>query len=57
MAVEPGVATGIGLLLLLQVPEVLDALGIALVVAAGIATQRDAERPPLLDMPAVAQPR
>ncbi len=57
MAVEPGVATGIGLLLLLQVPELLDALGIALVVAAGIATQRDAERPPLLDMPAVAEPR
>jgi inner membrane transporter RhtA len=57
MAVEPGVATGIGLLLLLQVPELLDGLGIALVVAAGIATQRDAERPPLLDMPAVAEPR
>ena len=57
MAVEPGVATGIGLLLLLQVPEFLHALGIALVVAAGIATQRDAERPPLLDMPAVAEPR
>ncbi len=57
MAVEPGVATGIGLLLLLQVPEVLDALGIACVVAAGIATQRDATRPPLLDMPAVAESR
>jgi len=57
MAVEPGVATGIGLLLLLQVPELLDALGIAFVVAAGIATQRDATRPPLLDMPAVAEPR
>jgi len=27
------------------------------VVAAGIATQRDATRPPLLDMPAVAEPR
>ena len=57
MAVEPGVATGIGLLLLLQVPGLLDALGIALVVAAGIATQRNAERPPLLDMPALAEPR
>ena len=57
MAIEPGVATGIGLLLLLQVPELLDALGIALVVAAGIATQRDAARPPLLDIPAVAEPR
>jgi inner membrane transporter RhtA len=56
MAVEPGVATGIGLLLLLQVPELLDALGIAFVVAAGIATQRDATRPPLLDMP-LAEPR
>ena len=57
MAVEPGVATGIGLLLLFQVPSVLDAMGILLVVLAGIATQRDASRPPLLDLPAVAEPR
>ena len=52
MAVEPGVATGIGLILLVQIPNVFDAAGIALVVAAGIATQRDAARPPLLDLPA-----
>lgn len=57
MAVEPGVATGIGLLLLFQIPSVLDAMGILLVVLAGIATQRDASRPPLLDLPAVAEPR
>ena len=57
MAVEPAVATGIGLLVLLQVPQPLDALGIALVVIAGIATQRDADRPPLLDLPATAEPR
>ena len=57
MAVEPGVAAGIGLLLLFQVPSVLDAMGILLVVLAGIATQRDASRPPLLDLPAVAEPR
>jgi len=52
MAVEPGVATAIGLILLVQIPNVFDAAGIALVVAAGIATQRDAARPPLLDLPA-----
>lgn len=52
MAVEPGVATAIGLILLFQIPNVFDAAGIALVVAAGIATQRDAARPPLLDLPA-----
>ena len=57
MAVEPGVATGIGLLLLFQIPSVLDAVGILLVVLAGIATQRDASRPRLLDPPAVAEPR
>lgn len=52
MAVEPGVATAIGLIVLVQIPNVFDAAGIALVVAAGIATQRDAARPPLLDLPA-----
>ncbi len=57
MAVEPGVATGIGLAVLLQVPQLLDAAGIILVVIAGIATQRDAARPPLLDLPATAEPR
>ena len=57
MAVEPGVATGIGLIVLLQVPEILDAAGIILVVIAGIATQRDADRPPLLDLPATVEPR
>lgn len=57
MAVEPGVATGIGLVVLLQVPQPLDALGILLVVIAGIATQRDADRPPLLDLPATPEPR
>ncbi|MEX2441667.1 MAG: EamA family transporter [Pontimonas sp.] len=56
MAVEPAIATVIGLVLLSQVPQVFDALGIALVVLAGIATQRDVLRPPLLDMPAVADP-
>lgn len=57
MAVEPAIATAIGLVVLFQIPQLFDALGIALVVLAGIATQRDAVRPPLLDMPAVADPK
>lgn len=55
MAVEPAVATAIGLAVLLQIPELLDAVGIAMVVAAGVATQRDAGRPPLLDLPATPE--
>jgi inner membrane transporter RhtA len=52
MAVEPAIAAVIGFLILLQIPGVLDIFGMALVVLAGIATQRDAARPPLLDLPA-----
>jgi len=53
MAVEPAIAAGIGALVLLQIPDALHAVGIALVIAAGVATQRQAERPkPFLDIPA-----
>ena len=40
MAVEPAVATAIGLLVLAQSPNLLQVLGVALVVAAGIGAQR-----------------
>ena len=52
MAVEPAIASLIGVVILLQVPGLLDVFGIALVILAGVATQQDAARPPLLDMPA-----
>ena len=55
MAVEPAVASIIGVVILLQVPGLLDVFGIALVIVAGVATQRDAARPPLLDMPATPE--
>ena len=56
MAVEPAVASIIGVVILLQVPGLLDVFGIALVIVAGVATQQDAARPPLLDMPATPEP-
>lgn len=40
MAVEPAIAAIVGLIILLQIPEVLDVVGVCAVVAAGIATQR-----------------
>ncbi len=52
MAVEPAIASFIGLAILLQIPGVLDIAGIALVILAGVATQRDAARPPVMDLPA-----
>lgn len=55
MAVEPAIASVIGVVILLQVPGVLDVFGIALVILAGVATQRDAARPPVLDMPATPE--
>lgn len=42
MALEPGIATGLGLVLLGQSPTALQALGVLLVVAAGIGAQRTA---------------
>jgi inner membrane transporter RhtA len=42
MALEPAIATGLGLVLLAQSPTGLQALGVALVVAAGIGAQRTA---------------
>jgi len=57
MAVEPAIAAGIGALVLLQIPDALHAVGIALVIAAGVATQRQAERPkPFVDLPATPDP-
>ena len=55
MAVEPAIASLIGVVILLQVPGLLDVFGIALVILAGVATQRDADRPPLLDIPATPE--
>ena len=42
MALEPGIATVLGLVLLAQAPSVLQAVGVLLVVAAGIGAQRTA---------------
>ena len=42
MALEPAIATGLGLLLLAQSPSPVQAAGVALVVAAGIGAQRSA---------------
>ena len=55
MAVEPAIASIIGVVILVQVPGLLDVFGIALVILAGVATQQDAARPPLLDMPATPE--
>lgn len=49
MAGEPAVASILGVAILFQIPGVLDLVGIALVIFAGVATQRDSTRPPLLD--------
>jgi inner membrane transporter RhtA len=40
MALEPGIAAVIGLVLLSQLPNALQAIGVALVVAAGVGAQR-----------------
>ncbi len=42
MALEPGIGTALGLVLLAQSPTAVQALGVALVVAAGIGAQRTA---------------
>jgi inner membrane transporter RhtA len=55
MAVEPAIASLMGVVILLQVPGLLDVFGIALVIVAGVATQQDSARPPLLDMPATPE--
>jgi inner membrane transporter RhtA len=55
MAVEPAIASLMGVAILLQIPGVLDIAGIALVILAGVATQRDAARPPLMDIPATPE--
>jgi inner membrane transporter RhtA len=55
MAVEPAIASLMGAVILLQVPGVLDVFGIALVIVAGVATQQDSARPPLLDLPATPE--
>ena len=46
MAVEPGIATLLGLLVLLQRPDLLQVLGVVAVVAAGIGAQRSAPEQP-----------
>ena len=56
MAVEPAIASLIGVAILLQIPGLLDVGGMALVILAGVATQRDSTRPPLVDLPATPTP-
>lgn len=45
MAIEPAIGATVGLFILSQVPSALHIVGIALVVVAGMATQRDSGRP------------
>ena len=53
MAVEPAIAATIGFLVLAQVPDALYLVGVALVIVAGIATQRDSGREGVVvDIPA-----
>lgn len=46
MALEPAIGTAIGVVVLSQVPTVLQALGVVLVVAAGIGAERTGHREP-----------
>jgi inner membrane transporter RhtA len=46
MALEPGIATALGLAVLTQTPNLLQALGVAMVVAAGVGAQRTDDRAP-----------
>jgi inner membrane transporter RhtA len=46
MALEPGIATVLGLVLLAQAPTALQAAGVVLVVAAGVGAQRSARTAP-----------
>lgn len=48
MAVEPAIAATIGFLVLAQVPDALYLVGVALVIAAGVATQRHSGRDGIL---------
>jgi inner membrane transporter RhtA len=53
MAVEPAIAATIGFLVLSQAPDGLYIVGVALVIAAGVATQRDSGRSDVVvDIPA-----
>ena len=47
MALEPGIGTVVGLIVLAQVPDLLQAVGIALVVVAGIGAERIGRRLPV----------
>jgi inner membrane transporter RhtA len=56
MAIEPAIAATIGFLVLAQVPDALYLAGVALVIAAGVATQRDSGRPEVVvDIPATME--
>jgi inner membrane transporter RhtA len=56
MAVEPAIAATIGFLVLAQVPDTLYLVGVALVIAAGVATQRDSGRSDIVvDIPATIE--
>ncbi len=46
MALEPAIGTAIGVLVLSQVPNALQALGVVLVVVAGIGAERSGHREP-----------
>ena len=46
MALEPGIATLVGALLLAQIPGVVQVVGVALVVVAGVGAERSGHREP-----------
>jgi inner membrane transporter RhtA len=55
MALEPGIGTTFGLLLLAQTPSPVQVVGVALVIAAGIGAQRKAPVAPV-DQPVLPEP-
>lgn len=56
MAVEPAIAATVGFIVLSQVPDLLYLVGVALVIVAGVATQRDSGRSEVvLDLPATPE--
>jgi len=58
MAVEPAIAATVGFIVLSQVPDLLYLVGVALVIVAGVATQRDSERDEIVvDLPASLESR
>ena len=55
MALEPAIAHAVGALLLAQVPNALQVLGVALVVVAGVGAERSGHREPAAPTPCVGE--